>query len=83
MDDDSIKYIKNMRIRYQPIILPDGEVIKKKSSGSVIDSRKKIHKFQIPEDLKGKTVLDIGSAEGFFLRECVFRGAEHVTGIEL
>lgn len=74
--------IKNMRVRYQPIILPDGTVIPKKSSVSIIDSRKKIEKLCIPKDLTGKTVLDIGCSEGFFLRESIARGASHATGIE-
>lgn len=72
--------LKDLQARYQPIILPNGRVIEKKCSHTIIDSRKKL-KF-LP-DFKGKSVLDIGCAEGFFLREAYRQGAVKVKGVEL
>ncbi len=53
------------------------------SSESDSDSRsyEKLMKLGIPEDLKGKIVLDLGCNEGFFCFECEKRGAK-VIGIE-
>lgn len=38
--------------------------------------------LQIPEDLTGKTVLDIGAWDGFFSFECERRGASRVLAID-
>jgi 2-polyprenyl-3-methyl-5-hydroxy-6-metoxy-1,4-benzoquinol methylase len=38
-----------------------------------------IHHYRIPEDLRGKTVLDIGTATGYFAIECAARGAQVVA----
>ena len=38
--------------------------------------------FQIPEDLRGKTVLDIGAWDGFFSFECERRGAARVVALD-
>ncbi len=38
--------------------------------------------LQIPEDLTGKTVLDIGAWDGFFSFECERRGAKRVLAID-
>lgn len=46
------------------------------------DYRKIIDRFQFPEDMCGMTVLDVGSATGFFSFEFVKRGAK-VTSVEL
>ena len=80
MSINTIKDIKKLPIRYQPIILPNGDIIKKKCSRTILDSRKKL-KF-LP-NLQGKTVLVVGCAEGFFLREARQRGAISVKGIEM
>jgi tRNA (mo5U34)-methyltransferase len=39
--------------------------------------------LQLPESLAGKTVLDIGSADGFFSFECEARGAARVSALDL
>jgi len=39
----------------------------------------KLERFEIPQDLSGKRVLDIGCYEGFFTFECERRGAEVVA----
>jgi 2-polyprenyl-3-methyl-5-hydroxy-6-metoxy-1,4-benzoquinol methylase len=46
------------------------------------DMAKYLHHYGIPEDLTGKTVLDIGTSTGFFAFECVRRKAQ-VTAIDL
>ena len=46
------------------------------------DHRPYLHYYRIPEDLSGKTVLDIGAASGFFSFEFEKRGA-NVTAIDL
>lgn len=79
----NLQAIESLRIRYQPIILPNGRVIKKRCSRTIIDSRKKLKKLFLPVDLSGKTVLDIGCAEGFFLREAIERGAKIAKGIDI
>jgi tRNA (mo5U34)-methyltransferase len=41
------------------------------------------HHFGIPDDLKGQSVIDIGTASGFFAFECEKRGAAPVVATEL
>ena len=41
------------------------------------------HNFGIPNDLKGQSVIDIGTASGFFAFECEKRGASPVVATEL
>nr|NQU89842.1 hypothetical protein [Bacteroidota bacterium] len=48
----------------------------------VFDFRKNINDYCFPENLQGQTVLDVGSATGFFSFEFAKRGAE-VTASEL
>jgi len=38
--------------------------------------------MQMPADLSGKSVLDIGCSEGYFARQCARRGADLVIGID-
>jgi tRNA (mo5U34)-methyltransferase len=46
------------------------------------DHRPYLHYYRLPDDLRGKTVLDIGAASGFFSFEFERRGAQ-VTATEL
>jgi len=46
------------------------------------DSLKKLARLGLPDDLTGKSVLDIGCNEGFFCRIAKERGAERVVGID-
>jgi len=62
---------------YHTIDLGDGLV-----TPGDYDYRSSLPLFRFPEDMKGKTVLDVGSATGFFAFEFEKRGAD-VTSVEL
>jgi tRNA (mo5U34)-methyltransferase len=47
------------------------------------DHRTTVDLVGLPESLKGKTVLDVGTADGFWAFELERRGADKVTAIEL
>ncbi len=70
-------------IRYQPLLFPDGSVVEKKCVAGIIDSREKLEYLGLPDRLDGQTVLDIGCAEGFFVRESVRRGASFARGCDV
>lgn len=46
------------------------------------DPANKFDAMQLPDDMTGVTVLDIGCAEGYFARACATRGASRVVGID-
>jgi SAM-dependent methyltransferase len=45
-------------------------------------SDKKLDSMKLPARMSGKSVLDLGCAEGFFARECAKRGAAPVVGVD-
>jgi SAM-dependent methyltransferase len=45
-------------------------------------SENKWHAMQLPDDLSGRSVLDIGCSEGFFALQCARRGATPVVGVD-
>jgi SAM-dependent methyltransferase len=47
------------------------------------DMGEHLHYFDLPGDLSGKTVLDIGCNTGFFSFECEKRGAERVVALDV
>jgi SAM-dependent methyltransferase len=51
-------------------------------AGSQGISDKKWEAMQMPADLRGKSVLDIGCSEGFFAQHCAERGAGPVVGVD-
>jgi len=59
---------------YHSIQLPDGQVIQ--GLQSLEQLRTRLAQFPIPEDLRGKRVLDIGAWDGWFSFEMERRGAE-------
>ena len=62
---------------YHSIELPDGRVIP--GIQSLETQRRRIAQFPIPEDLRGKRVLDIGAWDGWFSFEMERRGASVVA----
>jgi tRNA (mo5U34)-methyltransferase len=62
---------------YHSIELPDGGVIP--GIQSLETQRARIAQFPIPEDLRGKRVLDIGAWDGWFSFEMERRGASVVA----
>jgi len=44
--------------------------------------RRRLRLLQIPEDLRGWTVLDIGAWHGYFAFECERRGADRVLAVD-
>ncbi|HVV43844.1 MAG TPA: DUF1698 domain-containing protein, partial [Bryobacteraceae bacterium] len=65
------------RFRYHTIELPDGTVLP--GLQSVEHLRWRLSLFPLPEDLRGKRVLDIGAWDGWFSFECERRGAEVIA----
>jgi tRNA (mo5U34)-methyltransferase len=62
---------------YHTVDLGDGLI-----TPGMYDYRETISSFQFPEDMRGMTVLDVGSATGFFAFEFERRGAR-VISVEL
>jgi tRNA (mo5U34)-methyltransferase len=65
------------RFRYHSIDLPDGSVLP--GLQSVEHLRWRLGLFGLPNDLRGKRVLDIGAWDGWFSFECERRGADVVA----
>jgi len=63
---------------YQQIPLGDGQ----HTPGEDNFTESKLPMLQMPEDLSGRSVLDIGCSEGFFGREAERRGAARILGID-
>src|SRR6202453_30412 len=64
---------------YNSIELPNGSVIP--GLQTIDQQRWRIAQFPIPQDLRGKRVLDIGAWDGWFSFEMERRGAD-VTSID-
>lgn len=62
---------------YQRIPLADGVY-----TPGPMESEDKLRLVQLPEDLRGKSVLDIGCNEGFFAFEAERRGAAYVLAVD-
>src|SRR5271166_5507151 len=62
---------------YHSIELPNGDVIQ--GVQSLAQQRLRLRQFPIPEDLRGKRVLDIGAWDGWFGFEMEKRGASVVA----
>ncbi len=62
---------------YHTVELPNGLV-----TPGALDYRLVLDRYGFPDDLKGKSVLDVGSGTGFFAFEFERRGAE-VTSVDL
>jgi len=62
---------------YHSIELPDGRVLP--GLQSIEQLRRRIEQFPIPQDLRGRRVLDIGAWDGWFSFEMEKRGADVVA----
>lgn len=62
---------------YHKLLFPNGTVLK-----GIYDLNKFIKYYKIPENLSGKTVIDVGTATGYFAFEFVKRGAKRVVAID-
>lgn len=76
-------YILSHAKRYQPLVFADGTVISRMQNKTILDSRKRLDLLQLPQSLAGKTILDIGCAEGFFVVQSALRDAKHATGCDM
>jgi tRNA (mo5U34)-methyltransferase len=65
------------RFRYHSIELPDGTILP--GLQPVEHLKWRLSLFNLPEDLRGKRVLDVGAWDGWFSFECERRGAEVVA----
>jgi tRNA (mo5U34)-methyltransferase len=78
--DDRVRQLSERvqsRFRYHTIELPDGSQLPGLQSTEHL--RWRLSLFGLPEDLRGKRVLDIGAWDGWFSFECERRGAEVVA----
>lgn len=69
--------MQSVRYWRHRITLPDGTVTQ-----GTQDTVAQLPLLGIPDDLSGKTVLDIGCSDGFFAFECERRGASRVVGLD-
>jgi tRNA (mo5U34)-methyltransferase len=63
---------------YHAIELPDGSV-----TPGWFDLRDQVHHYGLPEDLRGKRCLDVGTWDGFWAFEMERRGAGEVVALDL
>src|SRR5688500_4813236 len=75
-EDQVRKLIETEDFRYQKIDLPYGLSTKG-------HDRSATARQIFPQDLTGKTVLDLGCSFGFFCFEAVKRGASRVVGFDV
>jgi tRNA (mo5U34)-methyltransferase len=77
MDVDELKRRVSEIRWFHTIDLGNGVI-----TDGIDDTPEKLEKIRLPEDLSGKTVLDIGAWDGFFSFEAERRGAEKVLAID-
>lgn len=63
---------------YHTVDLGDGVI-----TPGQYDHRPLLHHYGLPDDLTGKSVLDVGPAHGYFAFELEARGADRVVTVEL
>jgi len=65
------------RFRYHSIELPDGSILP--GLQPIEHLKWRLGLFNLPDDLRGKRVLDVGAWDGWFSFECERRGADVVA----
>jgi tRNA (mo5U34)-methyltransferase len=65
------------RFRYHSIELPDGSILP--GLQPIEHLKWRLSLFNLPDDLRGKRVLDVGAWDGWFSFECERRGAQVVA----
>jgi len=65
------------KISYHKLIFPDGTIL-----NGIWDMSKYLNYYKIPQDLSGKTVLDVGAKTGYFSFEFAKRGARKVIALD-
>jgi len=79
--EDKIKLIESVPYWWHHVDVGDG-VVTPGHQGHPQSTIDKLNRIDLPEDLTGKTVLDIGCADGFFSFECERRGAKRVVALD-
>jgi SAM-dependent methyltransferase len=74
--EDIVELLRTRRFAYQRVELPFGLHTEGEDRGQTRD-------IVLPQSLAGKSVLDVGSAIGYFCFEAEARGATRVVGVEL
>ncbi|HXA29717.1 MAG TPA: methyltransferase domain-containing protein [Candidatus Angelobacter sp.] len=79
-NDDPIGDVDDPRLDgwYHTIELGDGLVTR-----GIFDHRGVVHATGIPDDLAGRTALDVGTANGYYAFEMEARGAERVVAVDV
>ncbi len=62
---------------FHRIDLGDGKI-----TPGIDDTAAKLERIRLPDDLAGRSVLDVGSWDGFFAFECERRGAQRVCAVD-
>jgi len=72
-----IKLVNQNGGAYHKLVFPDGTIL-----NGVFDMSKYLDYFKIPESLEGKSVLEIGTATGFFALELAKRNPKKIVAID-
>lgn len=76
--EDILSKIEEVPFWGQSIPLGHGII----TPGKVMDNLLTVKRLQLPDNLRGKRVLDIGAWDGFYSFECERRGASDVVAID-
>ncbi|XEC93760.1 class I SAM-dependent methyltransferase [Paenibacillus tarimensis] len=74
---ETLEKIKDLNLWYHSMYFGHGIMVK-----GMRNTFRFLRELGLPENLNGKTVLDIGAANGFFSFECEARGAKRVLALD-